>query len=70
MQKKEEKNIIGVFPAPTLSQLEYILDERQNLDRRKQSISIDFEDRRKFQRREADREEALILSTPLAVSSG
>jgi len=50
-KKKEGKNAIGVFPAPTLSQLEEILDERQVKDRRKKSTNIDFEDRRKRQRR-------------------
>lgn len=51
MLNKVDKNRIGVFPAPTLSQLELILDERQNGDRRKKSIKIDFKERRKRQRR-------------------
>jgi len=51
MPKKEVKNSIGVFPAPTLSQLEFILEERQKKDRRKKSLAIDFEERRKRQRR-------------------
>ncbi len=53
MQKKEEKISIEPFPAPTLSQLEYILEERQIKDRRKISIAIEFEERRKRQRRTA-----------------
>jgi len=51
MPKNEGKNSIGVFPAPTLSQLELVLDERQKKDRRKKSSAIDFEERRKSQRR-------------------
>jgi len=52
MQKKEEKHLsIGVFPAPTISQLEEVLDERQLKDRRQKSNPIDFEERRKRQRR-------------------
>jgi len=55
MPKKEDKISIELFPAPTLSQLEYILEERQNRDRRKNSKPIDFKERRKRQRRETHR---------------
>ncbi len=56
MPKKRDKNFIGVFPAATLSQLEYVLEERQNKDRRKNDTAIDFQDRRKRQRRVASEE--------------
>lgn len=51
MPKQEDKISIEPFPAPTLSQLEYVLEERQNKDRRKNSEPIAFEERRKRQRR-------------------
>jgi len=50
-RKKANRHAMGVFPAPTLSQLEDILDERQKKDRRKNSSPIKFEERRKQQRR-------------------
>ncbi len=45
----------GVFPAPTLSQLEEALEERQLPDRRKHKKPIKFTERRKVIRRQADR---------------
>ncbi len=51
MPKQEEKISIEPFPAPTLAQLEYALEERQNRDRRINSEPIDFKERRKRQRR-------------------
>jgi len=51
MSKHENKHTVGVFPAATISQLEHSLEERQNKDRRQSSRPIDFEERRKRQRR-------------------
>jgi len=70
MQKPQKKKALGVFPSPTISQLEYLLEERQNPDRRKRSIAIDFEDRRKYQRRVATADVPLLVDIPRYVSSG
>ena len=52
MKNQKKKSVpIGVFPAPTLSQLETILDDRQNNDRRSNTQIINFEERRQKQRR-------------------
>jgi len=66
MPKQEDKNSIDLLPTPTLSQLEYALEERQLKDRRKMSIPIDFEDRRKRARRVTDN----IVSAQPLVSTG
>ncbi len=51
MNKKVDDIPFGVFPRPTLSQLEALLDDRQVKDRRKKKVAIHFEERRKRQRR-------------------
>lgn len=56
MQNQQKKHIpLGIFPAPTLSQLETLLDERQNKDRRQTLSHIHFDERRKKQRRTQNR---------------
>ncbi len=54
-QPLENNSQIGVFPAPTISQLEEALEERQQPDRRKRQQAIDFDDRRTVVRRQSDR---------------
>jgi len=51
MTKKTDEKPIGVFPNPTLSQLEALLEDRQQKDRRQNNVVINFKERRKRQRR-------------------
>ena len=52
MANKADDKPLGVFPHPTLSQLESLLEDRQSKERRQNKMVINFEERRKRDRRE------------------